>query len=834
MRYPYLLLIVAAFIALSPMAIFPRRAFAAQTVVQRELFDSIQTLNASNTDQFSSIHSGYSYYARAVGPYVSPDVSPGWSADEENQIGLGGIMTLSTGTASSAQNNGMTGMWIRFKSFSASGTVAIPLDLRTLTGADHSSVQMTVSPTGTLYDVIYQGTTTYGPTLNLDTWYYLAISWVTTGTNTFTFKAYYTTSTSNFTPFDTQTGVNQFNKLEQVNFGSNSSQAWEGRIGAPGIYSVATSSDIGYPSDLSAPYAGRNTWYIDPVNGNDNNTGISSGSAWKTATKFNTESQYSGLIDTRAGYANGDILMINTSSTAQLNIATTSFNLNTQGLTMEPYSGEQYVYINSSELVNNAGFTKTAGASYTYQSTDTAATAVIWDNNVWLNHPTASASSTAIPLVDATPGSFWTDGTNMYVHPFDNSNPATNGRTYVRSNPLSASNVVNMDAPDEYVTGIYTGYTTTADPVTNLPQSGYGISANNNTGNSLIANSYVFYCSKHGIGSVDSSQSSTLTIQDSDVEQCSPYSGNTDYVVYNGTSNTGNVRTFIRDKTLAANGLIGSTVGTSTSGEAWLSHNLSGSNQFSSVTLQDCYFPLSDVSAGISVVNFSVSATKPGRSVIGSLDSSASSTTVSNTLFDYTFFDQTGGTALIQNSLIVPARSGLDTGWIRTIAGNVTVKNTTIDMSNVLTSSTSTSGLFQKAGTTQLTFINNAFKVPVGKSYTIGEGFTASDTLTFINNAYQFASGTYVMNQYNSGASPANLTFAQWQGLGFDSGSISPSSLKLNANYKPQVGSPLLGAGQSVGPLTDYVGQRTYTTRNTIGAFQGTSGTGPLGSSFRW
>jgi hypothetical protein len=38
-----------------------------------------------------------------------------------------------------------------------------------------------------------------------------------------------------------------------------------------------------------------------------------------------------------------------------------------------------------------------------------------------------------LPYLHATAGTFWTDGTTMYVHPLGGTNPTTDGKTYVRS-----------------------------------------------------------------------------------------------------------------------------------------------------------------------------------------------------------------------------------------------------------------------------------------------------------------------------------------------------------------------------------------------------------------
>ncbi len=45
-----------------------------------------------------------------------------------------------------------------------------------------------------------------------------------------------------------------------------------------------------------------------------------------------------------------------------------------------------------------------------------------------MNHPTGSTLSAVQSTLDSTPGSFWTDGTTMYAHPFGDTNPGGDGK----------------------------------------------------------------------------------------------------------------------------------------------------------------------------------------------------------------------------------------------------------------------------------------------------------------------------------------------------------------------------------------------------------------------
>ncbi len=743
----------------------------------RELFDSVGTVSSSSPDQFTSV-SGGPYYSRVVGPYVSPDVAPGWSADNQGQSIIG-TFAISSGVGMAAQTNGVAGVWIRFKSFQNTGT-AIPLDLRSLTGGGHSSVQFTIDTSGNLTAVVYGGSTSVGPTLSLDTWYYMAVAWYTTASNTFTFQMYSvpTGSTGTFTPFATQTGVNQLNKIQQVNFGSNSNSIWEGRLGAPGLYSISSLSDVAYPSDLNIPVEARHTWVIDPINGNDNNTGLL-GSPWKTVAKFDTESLYSGLMDTAAGYNNGDKLIIDTTN-GSLPLTTQPLQILTRGLNITSASGQQWAVLQPWVTIPNNSFTKTVGYTNIYQTSSTTMNSVVWENDIWENHPTGANFSAVASTLDSTPGSFWTDGTTMYIHPFGNTNPITDGKVYTRStyfSSYSTSDGVQLLAPDISISNIYVRKTSAVSPTSNASNYGYGITGTSGFGGtSLIDNSYADYCGEHCIGFTDNASSSNVTISNDEAEQTIPYVGGTDFVSYNGSSNTGNIHNYINDTVRAGVGVIGSSVGTTTAEEVFVSHNNGGSGQFASINFQNGYFPFGNITVGGADNVVTVSS-----STVGSI-SNSTVLNVTGTIFNDQFVNGIG-TMSVTNSTITPT-SNINSGWLGNVSGTLTVTNNTIDLSGIGGSTVATAPILTRNGALAFTFQNNIITIPSSKSYTIIGSSTNSDMLNFSNNTYHFGTGTYVANQYNDGSTTADRTFAQWQALGFDAGSVD------SAPQSPTIGIP--------------------------------------------
>ena len=88
------------------------------------------------------------------------------------------------------------------------------------------------------------------------------------------------------------------------------------------------------------------------------------------------------------------------------------------------------------------------------------------------------------------------------------------------------------------------------------------------------------------------------------------------------------------------------------------------------------------------------------------------------------------------------------------------------------------------------------------------------------------------MNYYD-GANKTNLTFSQWQSLGFDKSSASTANMMLDSNYVPLAGSPAINAGLnlSLDYTTDYGGNPRPATGNwTVGAYQIASSGGGAGT----
>ncbi len=166
--------------------------------------------------------------------------------------------------------------------------------------------------------------------------------------------------------------------------------------------------------------------------------------------QINLESQYSGMLDSNApGPGNGDVLTIDTSG-GPLVIGGTTLTFATQGLKVQPAPGQTYIRCQADQFLTNSSFAAVPGLSKTYQTSDTQTNVVAWENDKWMYHVKSafygdgaavrdphtyvnSGYPSTGAALDATPGSFYTDGNKLYIHPFGDTNPITDGKVYTRS-----------------------------------------------------------------------------------------------------------------------------------------------------------------------------------------------------------------------------------------------------------------------------------------------------------------------------------------------------------------------------------------------------------------
>lgn len=825
---------------------------AALTFVAREPFVGPGTLTASSPgSNFSSV-SGTLTLVR-VGPTTSSVPAPGWSADVRTtgSVNYRGTINLS-GAASLC---GMWGAWVRIKALPPAGGYMSVLQL--IDRGNNVVMDFAYNSSGVISTQPYDngGTppTFTSPVIPLNTWVWLAVAWqIQSGSGyPYGIRCMSMPLGGTLTTWGSADGLNALaTSFSSVNVGLQTGGTGPMlRIGCPSLYSMSSFADIAYPTDITPPVEQPNNWYVNTVSGNDSNDGSTPATAWKTADKITTESQYCGMLDSNApGPGGGDILTIDTSG-APLVIDTNTLTFATQGLKVQPVSGQTYIKCQAEEFLASSAFTPTAGLAKTYQTTDTQALVVAWENDKWMWHVKSASYGAAAAVtnpqtgvttnyattgaaLDAVAGSFYTDGTNLYIHPFGDTNPITDGNTYTRSlNRSGGLGAVEFTAGNYLANGFYVRKTALVDSGDN-DYGAYcfqdGVSTGAGLSNSVVGG-YFAYGDKHCFGSTTGVTDSTLLVLDTECEQGQPYcgyGGQTPFVSYSGATTADNVHIYRGCTCLDRSGLIGSTSGdpVGTGGDIILSHNNGTGISFASITFDNCNF--ASGSATMSIANNLVVT---NQTQIGQINTYCPSTSVQETTFPYQLVQmRTGATSLtVENCLIKPvfALTQAPPYYGLLLSGNVTIEGCTFDLSGITGDSASyfQQGIIQRVGALNLTFRNNAYVVPAGESLPLLYGAVNSDTLTFDHNAYNLGAGTVLVHSYTNNATVSDLTFAQWQAAGEDCTNSSLNANLLLQNDIPQSGSPLINGGVDLGPTTDVTGT-LYTHRNTIGAYEG-SGT---------
>ena len=824
---------------------------AALTLVTREPFVGPGTLTSTAPGaNFSSV-SGTLTMVR-VGPRTSAIAAPGWSADirTTGAVNYRGTVNLS-GPASLC---GMWGTWVRIKALPPAGGFLSVLQL-----IDQSSnivMDYTINASGVIVAKPYNSNgaapTFTSPAIPLNTWVWLAVAWQIQPGPGFLYgiRCLSMPLGGQLTTWGAVDGIGALaTSFTFVNTGLQTGGSGPMmRIGCPSLYAMTDFTDIAYPSDIIPPVEQPTNWYVNTTSGNDNNDGITSQTAWKTAGKIAVESQYCGMLDSNApGPGGGDILHIYTGG-GTLVIGTNTLSFATQGLTVEPTTGQTYIKCRAEELIANSSFSLAPGLTKTYQTADTQTNAVAWQNDEWMWHVKSASFGAAAAVSDphsgvmtnypttaaaleALPGSFYTDGTTLYIHPFGNSNPKSDGQSYTRAiNRGGGLAAVAFTAGNFRAKGFYIRKTALVDSNDN-DFGAYcfqdGVLSGKGFSNS-IEDCYFAYGDKHCLGSTSGVTGSTLLVLDTECEQGHPYcafGGQTPFVSYSGATTADNVHIYRGCTCLARSGLIGSTSGDTVGngGDIFLSHNNGVGTSFASITLDDCNF--ASGSASVAVANNLIVM---NHTQIGEISTGCPTTTVTETTFPFELVQMSAPatTLTVENCLIKPtfALSPAPAYFGFLVSGSVMIEGCTFDLSGITGNSSFyfLQGMIQRLATLDLTFRNNAYIVPSGENLPLLYNVASTDGLTFDHNAYNLGAGTIIARSFHA-SSMTDVGFAQWQALGLDCANSSLNADLQLQNNVPQSSSPLINGGADLGSIADFTGT-LYVHRNTIGAYQG-SGT---------
>ena len=798
----------------------------AQTVLVREMFEGLGTLSSGNLGSaFTSFVDG-SLTKAAVGPRLSTTAAPGWSAALPPTT-VRPRIDLTAGAGLPAKNRGLVGAWFRFSS-NKSGYDAV--NNARLLGLNWGATSYVHSLGITKNNqLVTTGSGTVLPPFQLaeNIWYYIALAWdYNPGPTQYTLRiAYRTIGTPSLTIIHsagpTTSGGPPFAvSVENINQGGTAK--WSGRLGGVGLYSLGSLTEIAYDEAIIPPLEESRSWYVDTTTGNDSNSGTDGGQSWKTAAQINA-AQANGTIlshDDDGVPGSGDKLYIDTAA-ASLDLST-ELSFSVRSLQIQAAAGQTWIIVKPYRILG--GWTVTGNG--VYQTTDTISLCTVWEDDKWLNHPNGATYAAVQTSMESTAGSFWTDGTTLYLHPFGNTDPRSDGKVYTRSHCGVLTPAVKIAAANIWARDFYITKTCDTNHTTSAPNAGYCLGDVTGTGGkNIFEHMFLAYGGKHCHGWSADADNSDITFQDIQAEQGAIFGGagaQTPFVSYmGGAAKTGNIHRYIRCKTVKNRGVVGSTAGVADLNASWVySHNAGPGQQFAEIQYIDCDFSQGSIGGGgPCVALLTIKGCRVGEIVAAS---SGANVWTRNT-FDLKAIrvTTTGATYTVRNNIFAPTSNLNPATFLgcQLSQGTWNFECNVFDLRGIVTSDLPNRGFLLRGGALNLTFRNNVVIVPTGKQYTLLENGVNTDTLLFTNNAYQLGSDLLVARNYNDGTTTANRTLGQWQVLGKDSASFNAEDLEIDNNYLPFATSPLIDAGADLGPMEDYSGV-LFEERNDIGIYE--------------
>ncbi|MEN3940966.1 hypothetical protein WJU23_06715 [Prosthecobacter sp. SYSU 5D2] len=589
----------------------------------------------------------------------------------------------------------------------------------------------------------------------------------------------------------------------------------KGRVGAPSAYAFEENdfSDVAYPADLIEPES-RLTWYCDPLSGDDEADGTSPQTAWKSAAKVNEESLYTGMLPA-SSYEEGDTLIINTAG-QELDLDGIALKFSTPGLNVRAAEGQEWIRIKSHRDLPATSWVVTATTNV-FATSDTQDHIVLWEDDKFMHHPTGDSFASVQEALTSTPGSFWTDGITLYVHPFGSTDPRTDGKRYERSHNFSDGGAVLINASNARVQDIRTGKTCLAHALTNDPIGSYCLAFTAVPGQSVVRHCFLYYGSKHLIGIAEAGLRDDVLVDDVQCEQGSPYPGPGGQSVFVSFTHWQEdlqiVHRFHRCRSLANSGLIGSAEGVmALHYPVYYCHNMGFPDepqQFDRFEFIDCDFGKGNIQGG-GVKETFLQGTRCGTLALLS-DVVAERCTFQG-------MNQVYPGASLNERHCIHVISG--TLGRNPVHGRVDIQSCSFDALQVtdILGGVPQSSLFTREGELGFVFRNNLVLMPESVPLaSVFGNFESQDSLQFSHNAYQLGESK-IHHMFKEDNVSQNLSFSQWQAKGQESGSFNIENPELDG-LRPQPRSPLINAGLDLGPAIDHSGQ-FFKRRNDIGAFE--------------
>ncbi|WP_176159605.1 hypothetical protein [Prosthecobacter debontii] len=815
----------------------PCSAWADMQVLRLESFEGIKTLSADSPGQLGAFNRG-AWHCRPIGPRLAAGSEVGWSADSQGDM-THSFWDLTQAPWSDARQKGMMGCWVRFEDLVGAGyynsaVQANPAVVLQLTCGDDNAPFQTIGVTydGRFLSRIDGSQWVAGETVKKSQWYWIQIEWVATPTS-FSAKAYIQRmggelrllSVNNLQHANYQaTRANVMNAPVSIQPGQ--AYMWRGRLGGATLARISGFGDGAPPPSLLSPEERQQQWFVNPAHGNDASDGLTPQTAWKSVAKINVESAHAGLLSPpEGGYEKGHSLVIDTSS-KPLDLGSLQLEIRTTCLTISPPPGQTTVRIQAHKDISSGSATwqpvPSPHHSHVWMTTDGDSSdlkdIVVWENDRWLHHPTGRSAEEVMAELEANPGSFFSDGDTIFIHPFESTNPNADGKIYTRSRfRTEGGSAIKLLAPDLRVVGLSIRKTALARASDNDPYTSYGIQGEQNFGGvSLLKNCYVDYAGKHCIGFTDSNSHRDVTVDSCQVEQGTPYSNQTPWVDYNGLPEaSGNCTTYRNCLNYRTTGVIGSTKGTSNFGTSYYAHNNGIGTQFEHIRFIGGVFS-GQVGAAAGIHEFTFDG-----GTFGGGNVTAEKVTVTRCSLTQLPIGNAapGGRLIARNNLCVFTEGVLNGANNAVIIGEVIWEGNTFDLRPFRISDNPYFSLFRRIGDLNFTFRNNIFISPTDRFFNVMSDTSFADALLFSDNLYQTSSERIIVHRFDDGNSRRQRSLSEWQAFGYDQRSRWVSDLDMTSTYVPSPDGPAAHGGIDLGAGTDFTG-RVFESRSSIGAYE--------------
>jgi hypothetical protein len=836
-------------------------AKASQTLIKRCMFaptsfTNVCDISATNLLGFDSVITDKTWPTISIGATTNGQADLGWSGwFQKGAISNGRWTNLTLNTYYQAS------MWFRLHAFSTDiGSDTPNADTSSQysrifnvgRAGDLNSMAFGVAGAGSLWFVNANGDTTNIASLKVNQDYYFAIAWrsragpvkdggVFLGIGTLATNIY---SFTNVACNNTLTWC-------EAGFGIGGSKWMSGRCTGVSLHTLTDFGSVGVPTDINPPSQARATYYINPSTGSDLNSGVYATNAWASAFQVQKLLRFggarSGLVpwvytvdDTTATpgsnpwafnrgimdgliHPTGDRILLDTSGVVLRGTNCWTFMTNNVGVeigsaNLAPGEYRPWTLLSGTwtqyDAVNFPNIWKLANPRG-------QSNIVVWEDQKWLDNPTNTSGLVNLTTnLNSTPGSFWTDTTNVYVHPFASTNPNSDGKTYecsqwlYNNTTLSKYHTVELFDNGGYLHNLKLWGNVYRNQYTGTWDATYVVRLANN-GPGVIGDTELRYGGKHVYGAVDGATNLYRFNYNCVFQQGPPWtditgtSGSGNEVEF-PTAGVGTRQAYFWNVNAATNSVIGSTTGGTLVRDGFFSHQSSGPYEaYSALHYFNCIGSISSADAMVT----------PGSLIISNCTSSliASTPQITNALnivvkrsyVDGPIYGGGGGTVTetINNRTDNLDQNLLMTGTWRFDGCTFDARSTTNTAGNlVMIKSDPSIAATISVSNSVILLPNNAADITLLR-------YKSTDTLNFNNNVWLPNAQAHVTSDTGT-----EKTWAQWQALPQDAAS-STNNAAIDSRYRPYAKTPTWNVATDRGASIDYTG-KLFQSRRTAGAYE--------------